>query len=354
MRFQRNRVIDDHHSIIWFGDFNYRIGMKNEDVRMLIKEGDLETLYKNDQLSIQMIAGNVFRYYSEGRITFPPTYKYDIGTDTYDTSEKARVPAWCDRVLYKGTNIKLLQYYAAPLMFSDHRPVYATFECIINVVDEETKESIRKEAIYRQKNALEDYKSEDDDSEDLLEYDSIDAHLPPASTDRRKWWLDQKHPSRSKVEIPDYMSFDPLAKPNPFSQENRPSVPESAPSFISGSSSSDLATLNNVASAPTIPMSERKKRPPIPKKPPSMRSLPQYLNTQPLQPHVQESSLPLRAASTRNPRRGAGPPPTPAPRKTYTMPTGRTQNPAPMPRQTTGLLDDDSEPTLSWKPLQPR
>jgi hypothetical protein len=32
------------------------------------------------------MAGNVFQFYSEGLITFPPTYKYDVGTNYYDTS----------------------------------------------------------------------------------------------------------------------------------------------------------------------------------------------------------------------------------------------------------------------------
>ena len=85
------------------GDFNYRIGLGLEKVRQLIKVGDLETMYENDQvckqsacmtgwladsnkLNLQMVAGLTFPYYSESRITFNPTYKYDLGEDIYDTS----------------------------------------------------------------------------------------------------------------------------------------------------------------------------------------------------------------------------------------------------------------------------
>ena len=31
---------------------------------------------------------------------FPPTYKFDAGSDRYDTSRKKRSPAWTDRVLF--------------------------------------------------------------------------------------------------------------------------------------------------------------------------------------------------------------------------------------------------------------
>lgn len=41
-----------------------------------------------------MDSGAAFLGYEEGPITFRPTYRYDIGTDTYDTSEKLRIPAW--------------------------------------------------------------------------------------------------------------------------------------------------------------------------------------------------------------------------------------------------------------------
>lgn len=43
----------------------------------------------------------IFRGFIEGKIDFPPTYKYDLFSDDYDTSEKCRTPAWTDRVLWK-------------------------------------------------------------------------------------------------------------------------------------------------------------------------------------------------------------------------------------------------------------
>jgi len=193
LRFQRNRSIEDHDTIIWLGDFNYRIGLSDEKARRLIQAGDLETLYSNDQLNLQMVAGRTFPHYSEARITFMPTYKYNNGTDEYDTSEKARIPAWCDRVLRKGSNLRQINYTTAPLRFSDHRPVYATFQCTVSRVDEAVKKSLSQEIYSQRRSEVGNttVPSRDDSiDEDLLGYDSIAPGLPPASSDRRRWWLD--------------------------------------------------------------------------------------------------------------------------------------------------------------------
>lgn len=37
------------------GDFNYRIGLGSERVRQLIKVGDLEALYENDQVWLPQV-----------------------------------------------------------------------------------------------------------------------------------------------------------------------------------------------------------------------------------------------------------------------------------------------------------
>lgn len=91
------------------------------------------------QLKNVMDSQLVFVGYEEGPLTFQPTYKYDIFTQRYDTSEKQRAPAWTgslsfttcraktqmeiiDRILYRGDQLSLKVYSRAELIGSDHRP----------------------------------------------------------------------------------------------------------------------------------------------------------------------------------------------------------------------------------------
>ena len=132
--FAHHTSISDHDLVFWALDSNYRINLSNEEVRKFISEQRWDALFESDQLNLGMIAGETFRYYSEGTIKFPPTYKFDNGTDHYDTSEKQRIPAWTDRILYRGQGLKLLDYHSANLKMSDHRPVYATFSVQCRIV----------------------------------------------------------------------------------------------------------------------------------------------------------------------------------------------------------------------------
>jgi len=113
---------------------------------------------------------------------------------TIISREKARIPAWCDRILRKGDVLKQITYTTAPLRFSDHRPVYATFQCTISDVDEIKKQILSQEIYVNRKLDIGDNTATsrriDLDDEDLVGYDSIAPGLPPASSDRRKWWLD--------------------------------------------------------------------------------------------------------------------------------------------------------------------
>uniref|UniRef100_A0A8D2JBA3 Inositol polyphosphate-5-phosphatase J n=1 Tax=Varanus komodoensis TaxID=61221 RepID=A0A8D2JBA3_VARKO len=43
----------------------------------------------------------ILKGFQEGSLNFPPTFKFDVGTNMYDTSAKKRKPAWTDRILWK-------------------------------------------------------------------------------------------------------------------------------------------------------------------------------------------------------------------------------------------------------------
>ena len=85
---------NSHDYVFWCGDLNYRIDMPNDKCRSLINERAWSTLLEYEQLSIQRREQNVFREFLEAPISFPPTYKYNLYEDSYDRSEKCRVPAW--------------------------------------------------------------------------------------------------------------------------------------------------------------------------------------------------------------------------------------------------------------------
>lgn len=104
--FRRGRTIESHDNVIWAADNNYRISMPNELVRNLALDDDYVTLMEQDQLIQSMQAGRAFTGYTEGPLLFRPTYKYDNGTDVYDSSEKQRVPAWTDRILFRGKEVR--------------------------------------------------------------------------------------------------------------------------------------------------------------------------------------------------------------------------------------------------------
>ncbi|ORY42844.1 DNase I-like protein [Rhizoclosmatium globosum] len=143
----KRKSLKDHDLKVWFGDFNYRVSLPNEEARAWLERGNIGPLLSHDQLSIQRARGFAFDGYEEGHINFNPTYKYDNGTMVYDTSEKARCPSWTDRVLFRGKNLQLLEYtHTDSLLMSDHRPVRALLRVKAELIDQNAR-SIIKEAI---------------------------------------------------------------------------------------------------------------------------------------------------------------------------------------------------------------
>lgn len=120
----------DANCIIWAGDLNYRVPLDATLVRDLLDVGLYKDLLAHDQLVKERTEGRtIWRHFNEAPIDFLPTFKYDPGTSVFDSSEKNRTPAWCDRILYRSKNpIEALEYTSVPkLVASDHKPVRGLF-----------------------------------------------------------------------------------------------------------------------------------------------------------------------------------------------------------------------------------
>eukprot|EP00027_Filamoeba_sp_ATCC50430_P011623 CAMPEP_0168544018 /NCGR_PEP_ID=MMETSP0413-20121227/2200_1 /TAXON_ID=136452 /ORGANISM="Filamoeba nolandi, Strain NC-AS-23-1" /LENGTH=589 /DNA_ID=CAMNT_0008574019 /DNA_START=61 /DNA_END=1828 /DNA_ORIENTATION=+ len=123
-------LLNQFHYLFWSGDLNYRIDINRQRTLDYIAKGDLKTLLDQDQLLNQQKLGNCFVGFTEAEIKFAPTYRYNRGNRTY-SDEKERIPAWCDRILYRtlpGLSLTPLDYNCCnEITTSDHSPVYATF-----------------------------------------------------------------------------------------------------------------------------------------------------------------------------------------------------------------------------------
>ncbi|XP_068460961.1 phosphatidylinositol 4,5-bisphosphate 5-phosphatase A [Clinocottus analis] len=143
----------DHDVVFWFGDLNFRIDdLDMQVVKSAIDNNKFPMLWEKDQLNMVKDSETVLEGFQEGPLKFPPTYKFDVGTDTYDTSGKKRKPAWTDRILWRlratataaaalsagkrgsmsgltsGTKVTQ-HYYRSHIEYtvSDHKPVSSIF-----------------------------------------------------------------------------------------------------------------------------------------------------------------------------------------------------------------------------------
>lgn len=130
------KIIHDHERIIWLGDLNYRINLSYEKTRELISRKEWSKLAESDQLLRELKKGRAFDGWTEGNLSFAPTYKYENNSEKYygeDPKVGRRTPAWCDRILSYGKGLKLCSYRRTEIKFSDHRPVTATYVAEVEV-----------------------------------------------------------------------------------------------------------------------------------------------------------------------------------------------------------------------------
>ncbi|GLI58620.1 hypothetical protein VaNZ11_000355 [Volvox africanus] len=150
--------LSDAALLVWAGDFNYRINGTYAEVREWSCSLALRRLFKLDQCRIEMEKGNVFRGLREplpvGHPVFVPTYKFDKNEPhrfippvepggrgrlnlPYDTSEKQRVPAWTDRVFFRGSRPGSLDVAAEEVTASIDRA--SDYNCVLDINDSDHK-----------------------------------------------------------------------------------------------------------------------------------------------------------------------------------------------------------------------
>uniref|UniRef100_A0A2C9WHD3 Inositol polyphosphate-related phosphatase domain-containing protein n=1 Tax=Manihot esculenta TaxID=3983 RepID=A0A2C9WHD3_MANES len=146
--------------VVFLGDFNYRLfGITYDEARDFVSQRSFDWLREKDQLRAEMKAGKVFQGMREALIRFPPTYKFERnipGLGGYDSGEKKRIPAWCDRIIYRDNRVapvsdcslecpivsSVIQYEACmDVTESDHKPV----RCKFNVQIAHADRSVRRQ-----------------------------------------------------------------------------------------------------------------------------------------------------------------------------------------------------------------
>jgi len=137
-------MVLDHEMVFINGDMNYRIDQRRDPIVAAIRVGDVESLWPHDQLlkELKYNRGHRLRGFSEGPLDFTPTYKYDRRSNEFDSSEKRRSPAWCDRVLWRSrvpSRVKQLHYQRYEADVSDHRPISAAFDVRVRSTTQEIR-----------------------------------------------------------------------------------------------------------------------------------------------------------------------------------------------------------------------
>lgn len=86
------------------GDFNYRVNSGGEDEFKLVLQSQLT-------------------HFKESQVNFPPSYKFHVGGDQYNTKRK---PSWCDRIVYLSNDSAKVNEYnlIKENTHSDHKPVF--------------------------------------------------------------------------------------------------------------------------------------------------------------------------------------------------------------------------------------
>ena len=115
--------------VFFLGDLNFKINMEKQKVLKILNKNtkNYERLKEYDELFHVLKFHTILENFKEHKINFSPSYKYDLKTMYFDSSEK--IPSWTDRILFKkNDSINILEYGNIDIYVSDHKPVYLNFK----------------------------------------------------------------------------------------------------------------------------------------------------------------------------------------------------------------------------------
>ncbi|KAH9600703.1 Endonuclease/exonuclease/phosphatase [Trypanosoma melophagium] len=142
----------DHDIIIVAGDLNYRLKLTYDAAVEMALRCDVDSLLEHDEFTVELAnPHSPWLGFVDIKPTFPPTYRYDIGTSIYDTSEKQRVPSYTDRIVTwtrRKAYQKLIRVESLRALMdvfsSDHKPVQALLSLPILCEVEDKKNAVRR------------------------------------------------------------------------------------------------------------------------------------------------------------------------------------------------------------------
>ena len=72
--------------VFWSGDLNFQLStdFTANEIEELIKKNKLNQLLEYDELSAVRKSNEAFSKFNEEKITFPPTFKYYVGTQDFN------------------------------------------------------------------------------------------------------------------------------------------------------------------------------------------------------------------------------------------------------------------------------
>lgn len=136
------RNVNHTNFIVFMGDLNYRVEKGVEEARALVDKKNFLELLKSDQLNIEKNSLRLkMNGFSEGKITFKPTFKYIDGSNDLEINSENHIPSWTDRIIYSKKpatqvvfDVGLDEYNSMDsIKMSDHKPVYSHFTITIQV-----------------------------------------------------------------------------------------------------------------------------------------------------------------------------------------------------------------------------